>query len=109
MTNTEKRTMKIKERGAVKAIAEHFGCSSATVTNALKGWHHSVQNSAIVRYAIEHYTVVYIRNGEEFPTSALCLGCKYHIATPYGDYCTRKCIYQRSQILRCKNKVNKNE
>lgn len=102
------RELKIVERGACKEIADKFGCTTATVTNALKARAYSMLTLKIRRYAMQNYTCTYFTgqgtSKRRHEVVRLCQGCRHHIETQEGDWCTIQETYVRAQKMKCKNR-----
>ena len=79
------RELKIVERGACKEIADKFGCTTATVTNALKARAYSMLTLKIRRYAMQNYTCVYFTGQgtakRRYEVVRICQACRHHIET----------------------------
>lgn len=102
------RELKIVERGACKEIADKFGCTTATVTNALKARAYSILTLKIRRYAMQNYTCVYFAGQgtakRRYEVVRICQACQHHIEMREGDYCMMHETYVRDQKMRCKNR-----
>ena len=103
-----RRELKIVERGACKEIADKFGCTTATVTNALKARVHSVLTMKIRQYVMQNYTCVYYTgqgtSRRRYEVVRICQTCRHHIETQEGDWCPYQETYVRAQKMKCKHK-----
>ena len=109
----QQRELKILEKGAGKAIAAVMGCTTQTVTNALKGKTCSVLVDKIRRYAIMNYTCVYYAgrglDKKRYEVVRLCQGCHKHVETQKGDLCLVCEQYIRRKKYKCKYRTTGKE